>query len=219
MSTNHPFVSAHSSLCLHDRQSPARADVERFIQQRFALAHGALIRDFLPTLVSCGNGKGELMAAAGFQLADAGSLFLEAYLDTPIERCLARLEHGDCRRDQIVEVGNLATRRPGQARVVIAALSAWFNQHHLQWAVLTLTPTLMNSFHRLGLELHRLADARQGRLIHSNSHWGRYYEQHPQVVAVSIPASAAQLRLAVRSARPVPATGHRAMMTGEHSHA
>ncbi len=219
MSINPPMVSCPSHLCLHEQESETRAEVEHFIHDRFAAEHGADVKDFLPTLVSCRSTRGELMAAAGFQLASEAPLFLEAYLDAPIEACLASLGMTGCSRNRIVEVGNLATQRPGQARQLIITLTAWFHRRQLEWAVLTLTPVLINSFRRLGLEVHLLADAQQRRLVHSQSDWGHYYAQHPRVVAVSIPASALHFRQAARARLRRPVTDTRRVSNGDRPHA
>lgn len=218
MSINPPPARHPVSLSLHHRYSATRPRIERFIHQRFAQVHGADVQDFLPTLVSCNGTDGELMAAAGFQLAGEGRLFLETYLDQPIEHTLAVLTGTPPMRDQIVEVGNLATARPGRTRPLVIALAAWFDRRQLQWAVLTLTPTLINSFRRLGLEVHPLAPARQERLCSSRSDWGHYYELQPQVVAVSVPASAELLR---RAAIPqtLPATPDPRPAFGDPRHA
>ncbi len=194
MSINPPRAEQPVTLSLHIEGSPKRRQVERFIHERFTQVHGADVRDFLPTLVSTSNTDGQFMAAAGFKLASEGPLFLEAYLDRPIEDCLTLIQGTSPRREQIVEVGNLATSKPGRTRQLIIALAAWFDRRQLQWAVLTLTPTLINSFRRLGLEVHVLAPALLERLSHSQSDWGQYYSLKPQVVAVSVPASAALLR-------------------------
>ena len=194
MSLNPPRISHPTHLSLHHQDCSARADIETFIRARFQAVHDADIHYFLQTLVSYRNTRGELLAAAGFQLASATSLFLEAYLDAPVEHYLPQVATLTPARSQIVEVGNLATLRPGHARLLIMTLAAWFDRRQLQWAVLTLTPTLINSFRRLGLALHPLAPAQRERLQHSGSDWGHYYDQKPQVVAVSIAASAACLR-------------------------
>ncbi len=219
MSINPPMVSCPSHLSLHEPASETRAEVEHFIHDRFATEHNADVRDFLPTLVSCRGTQGELMAAAGFQLASEGALFLETYLDAPIEACLASLGMPDCSRNRIVEVGNLATLRPGQARQLIITLAAWFHRRQLEWAVLTLTPVLINSFRRLGLKVHLLAEAVQTRLTHSLSDWGLYYEQHPRVVAVSIPASALHLRRTARARPRRPLAVMSEGSTGDRPHA
>lgn len=201
MNTKPPVSRYPTRLHLHKQGSLNRRNIEIFIHDKFSESHGADIHDFLPTLVSCSSPSGDLTAAAGFQLASDGALFLEAYLDKPVEDCLMPLSGGLPTRSQIVEVGNLATSRPGHSRQLIIALALWFDRHQRQWAVLTLTPTLINSFRRLGLRPHVLAPARQELLRTSISNWGHYYDNHPQVVAVSIPESAALLR---QDARPEP---------------
>ncbi|MET3998563.1 thermostable hemolysin [Marinobacterium sp. MBR-109] len=219
MSLNPPRINQPTSLSLHDQACAVRPGIEAFIRERFRVVHAADIHDFLPTLVSCRNARGELVAAAGFQLAAEASLFLETYLDTPIEHCLADRLTVMPTRDRIVEVGNLATLKPGQVRQLIVTLAAWFDRRQLEWAVLTLTPTLINSFRRLGLELHPLAPARHERLSHGSSNWGHYYDQKPMVVAVSIPAGAACLRRQAMT-HPTHATYERpTLTTTENAHA
>lgn len=217
MSINPPLARQPVSLSLHTQLAPQRRRVEQFIHGRFAQVHGADVHDFLPTLVSSTNTEGELTAAAGFKLASESPLFLEAYLDQPVESCLAALGHIQPEREKIVEVGNLATASPGRTRQLIIALAAWFDRRQLEWAVLTLTPTLINSFRRLGLEVHVLAPALLERLSDGLSDWGQYYALQPQVVAVSVPESARLLRQTSVAAVALPAT-QSALHPGVASH-
>ncbi|MBP0047692.1 thermostable hemolysin [Marinobacterium sp. AK62] len=204
-------------LTLHEPDTPLRAAVENFIHRRFLEVHSADVRDFLPTLVSYRNARGQLLAAAGIKRAHQGPLFLEAYLDQPVEVCLSFLSGTPVARDRIVEVGNLATHGAGSTRQLIRALAARFEHEGLEWAVLTLTPTLINSFTRLGLNLHTLTFASPERVAQSASRWGEYYRLNPRVVAVSIPESAARLRQLITGECP---TRHAASATaGERLHA
>lgn len=219
MSLNPPRINQPTRLSLHDQSCSMRSGIEAFIHERFQVVHGADIHDFLPTLVSYRNPRGELMAAAGFQLASEASLFLETYLDQPVEHYLPAPFTVIPARDRIVEVGNLATLRPGHARQLIVALASWFDRRQLQWAVLTLTPTLINSFRRLGLEVHVLAPARHERLSHHRSNWGRYYDQRPQVVAVSISNSSACLRRQAKSPQSLTHHEQPTLLSVESTHA
>jgi hypothetical protein len=192
---NRPSVlsDAFSALALHDGDAPTRPGIERFIQERFAAVHEARVRDFLPTLVSTHTANRELLAAAGFQKASDGTLFLESYLKRPVENCVSTVAGTPVSRRQIVEIGNLATARTGSTRKLIILLAFYFAHLELDWAVLTLTPTLINSFTRLGIELHTLAKAEASKLYHSGSDWGRYYDCKPMVVAANIPLSTEHL--------------------------
>jgi hypothetical protein len=76
-----PVLSLHRALA----QEPLRADFETFIQHRFRKAHNADVRHFMPELFGLNDGAGILCAVAGVRPATSGALFLEHYLDEPIE--------------------------------------------------------------------------------------------------------------------------------------
>ncbi|TCK07589.1 thermostable hemolysin [Marinobacterium mangrovicola] len=194
-----PAQETALTLQLHRLEDLSRVRIQAFIRARFAAIHSAWIDDFLPTLISTQTDSRQIHAAAGFQWANESELFLEAYLDTPIERRLRQLGQHSALRHQIVEFGNLATDRPGAIRQLILVLANYFGRRGMDWAVLTLTPTLINSFTRLGLVLHPLAAARPERLSSlpgkSRSYWGRYYEQNPQVVAINLTLNQPRLQM------------------------
>ena len=97
-----------------------RADLEAYVRTRFAAKHGAAVRTFMPTLIAFRDRQGELRGVAGIRGADESPLYLEQYLDRPIEERLTAslrsspVDRGGVRavrRDEIVEVGNLAGAR------------------------------------------------------------------------------------------------------------
>ncbi|WP_432698200.1 thermostable hemolysin [Marinobacterium sp. YM272] len=193
-----PVPETREKMYLHGPGDLSRARIEAFIRERFAAIHSAWIDDFLPTLISTRNDRSQLLAAAGFQWASDNPLFLETYLDTPVESCLREFSHSPVSRQTIVEFGNLATTTPGEIRKLILVLASYFGQRGMDWAVLTLTPTLINSFTRLGLVLHSLAPARPELLKTSRSYWGRYYDLNPRVVAINVRANKPRLQLLER---------------------
>jgi len=171
-------------LCAHTGE--ARRDVERFIHQSFARSYGADVRHFLPRLLSLHRDDASLLAAFGTRPAAAGRLFLETYLDQPIQRVLSDRLGTAIRRDQVVEVGNLAAQ-PGSTRLMIAALTALLYGEGFRWVVFTGAPQLHNSFLRLGLEPLVLGPADKKRLPAADREgWGSYYDQGPHVFAGDI---------------------------------
>ena len=83
------------------------------IQDRYAAIHGAIPAGDYPAYLTIGVPQAPL-AALGFRHADAGPLFLEAYLDRPIEIVLGERFARPVPRARIVE---LATTPPtGRAR-------------------------------------------------------------------------------------------------------
>jgi hypothetical protein len=167
--------------------SARRAVLEQFIRQRFELQHGARIRHFMPCLFGLENQTGQLLGAVGVRGGNSGSLFLERYLNEPIETAIgARLGHVEPGRGEVVEVGNLAADSPGAARLLIVALTDLLVALGFRWVTFTGTPTLLNSFQRLGLTPIALGEADPTRMGEELADWGNYYANRPLVMAGDI---------------------------------
>jgi len=184
------------------RTAAQRQPVEDFIRQRFAAHYGARIRQFMPCLLGLEADDGSLHGAVGFRGAESGRLFLERYLDHPIERTIARHVGNPVMRDEIVEVGNLAADGVGTARLLIVALTRVLAAEGFRWVSFTGTPSLINSFHRLGLALHSLGAADPARMGAELADWGRYYDTRPQVMVGEVPG--VQPRIFVPNTHPTP---------------
>lgn len=173
-------------LVLRREGDPGRAELEAFIHARFAAAYQADIRHYLPELLGLHDSHGQLIAAAGIRPASHGPLFVEQYLDEPLEAAVSTLAERPVSREQLVEVGNLAALSAGSARVIITAVTWLLAVRDLQWVAFTGAASLVNSFHRLGLLPSVLADADPRRLGAEQASWGNYYAQHPHVYAGNI---------------------------------
>lgn len=162
-----------------------RAEVERFISYVFHQAYGAQIKRFKPCLMSLRDQDHKLVAACGFQSATHELLFLEAYLDRPIEAVLAEHTGYPVKRSEIIEVGNFSVIEPGMARYLIAAINDRLYETSNQWAVFTAVPMLRNAFIKLKMNLEILGIADKNRLpLQEQAEWGSYYAQKPQVMAI-----------------------------------
>jgi hypothetical protein len=175
-------------------QDPQRAAFEAFIQQRFRIAHGADIRHFMPQLFGVSQANGELCAVAGVRLASDEPLFLERYLDHPIEPLISAAAAQPVDRRAIAEVGNLAASDTGSARLSIIAITWLLAMAGLEWVAFTGNIGLVNSFHRLGLKPVTLCAADPQRLGDERHHWGSYYESQPWVHVGNIRAGFIHLR-------------------------
>jgi hypothetical protein len=162
--------------------SPRRAEAESFIGQVFRRHYGARIQHFAPNLLVLEH-HGRLAAAAGWRCAGEETLFLECYLDSPIEDAVARIAGCDVRRARIVEVGNLAAELPGSSVDIICALAAHLDRLGFEWVAFTVTRELVGIFRKLGLPLLALAPADPARLGEEAAAWGSYYDTQPVVVA------------------------------------
>ena len=103
----------------------------------FKRAHDAEITHFMPKLMSVRDMHGKLLAACGLRHADQGELFLETYLDTPIERLLSEHNNANISREAVLEVGNLAVAEPVNVRSLLASISLYLHSTHSEWAVFT----------------------------------------------------------------------------------
>ena len=168
--------------CAH----PARAAFEHFIAARFGRAYGAHVTHFLPHLLGVRDGLARWQAAAGYAAASVQALFLEQYLDGPIELTLAAALGRPVARAGIVEVGNLAAVSAGMARALIPLLARHLHRLGYRWVAFTATRALRNTFHRLGLRPLRLTRADPARLSDGGASWGTYYDHDPVVMAGKI---------------------------------
>lgn len=175
-----------ASLDLLRQGDPGRAEAERFIHERFEQVHHADVHHFLPELVALRDSHGRLTAVTGMRPASQGTLFLERYLDEPLEAPVSRLAGRIVPRSELVEVGNLAALSAGNARLMIIAVTWLLAARGMQWVAFTGAASLVNSFHRLGLEPSVLASADPTRLNGESACWGSYYAQHPRVFAGNI---------------------------------
>lgn len=153
-----------------------------FIRRRFNQTHRAQISHFMPQLFGLQSDDGTLYGAAGCRPAASGVLFLERYLDVPIEQAIFARSGVQVKRHQIVEVGNLAAEGVGTARALIVHLTRLLARQGFRWVTFTGTQELLNSFYRLGLTPQSLGLADPARMGESLAEWGRYYDSQPQVV-------------------------------------
>ena len=188
----HP-VTMPSRIELQDVNDAGRRALEEFIHATFKRAYGANIQHFLPRLMSLKDHRDDLIAAVGFHAAKNNSLFLEQYLDNPIENVISEKLGRHVQRHKIMEVGNLAVATAGGARGLIIALTSYLKGAGFDWVVFTAVPSLVNSFQKMGLEIIPLTEAKKERLINGRDQWGSYYDANPMVVAGDVSRGFAKL--------------------------
>lgn len=191
-----------------DSGSGCRAPAEAFIRERFFARYGADVRHFMPTLLQLETADGTLQSAVGMRGAASGTLFLERYLDRPVEVEIAARFAVRPRRDRIVEVGNLAARGAGHARLLIVSLTELLLADGFEWVVFTGTPEVLNSFRRLDLVPLAIAPADPARMGEELADWGTYYASRPQVMAGDIRGGHARLMAGGSCRRLLPPAVH-----------
>ena len=164
---------------------PARAEVEAFIHAVFKRAYDAEISTLMPRLIALRDNNGVLMAAFGLKKASEGPLFLEQYLDEPIESLISKKLHKPISRDEITKIGNLAVANPRNAGVLIAHVIQHSLDIGIEWCVATAHHSLQNGLIKGGRDVYPLFPADKARLSAEElAKWGSYYKHMPQVVAI-----------------------------------
>ena len=165
--------------------SADRVEVEQFVHGVFAKTYDAHITQFMPELVTLRDENNTLVAAFGMRKAESSVLFLERYLDVPIETLLSHRFNRKITRNQITEIGNLAVANPRNAGILIAHVIQHSLDIGVEWCAATAHHSLQNGLIKGGRDVYALQAADKSRLsCHEQNTWGRYYDNGPQVIAI-----------------------------------
>lgn len=155
--------------------------IKDFVSNQYRRSFAAEAEPRYPVWRGAPSGAGDLGAALGHRCAADAPLFLEAYLDEPIEAAVSRAFSRQTTRDEIVEIGCLAsTSAPALIRLWKDSATDFADRY--TFAVATLTQSLRTMFRRIGLRIIVLAPADPSR-IEGSDRWGSYYEDNPMVCA------------------------------------
>ncbi|WMN61864.1 thermostable hemolysin (plasmid) [Pseudoalteromonas xiamenensis] len=156
-----------------------RAYLEMQIQQGFAAAFDADIHDFYPLLSQLSNGRGECVL--GLRFAEDATLFLESYLDKPIERYLPEFAS----RSEIAELGNLySTHRSATIEHFIVIARALLSQN-IHFLAFTGTLQVRKLMQLLQVPVIELGEA-DAKCVESAKDYGTYYEANPKTCIVDL---------------------------------
>ncbi len=179
------------TLATYERGDPLRTRLEGYVQRAFALKHGAHIRSFMPTLVALQGRDERICGVAGVRSAAAEHLFLERYLTQPIEAALSERVGMQIPREQIVEVGNLASLSCRAAFHLVAMLPNLLLERGHAWIAFTATDAVRSILSQSNAPVIELCTASADKVSDCGDEWGRYYEHDPKVLAGWLPHGAA----------------------------
>lgn len=166
---------------------PRRNELERYVQQAFALKHAAQVRSFMPMLLALQGRAGRVCGVTGYRHAALEDLFLERYLDQPVQHAIAAASGANVQRAQVVEVGNLASLSCRAAVHLVALLPQHLLQQGQRWVVFTATQGVRHILQRFRAPLYELAPARAECVGGLGDDWGSYYRTDPRVMAGYLP--------------------------------
>lgn len=182
-----------SEIALTHRLAPGRTCVEKFIEGVYARDFGSNVTARYPTLLSVRDGNGSVVAAVGLRFAADEPLFLERYLPAPVESVVSETVGVDAGRDEIVEIGSLASAARGASVFLFVTLAAYLRQRKMSYAAATATKSLRRSFAMFGIDVTELGQARAEALPDKGAAWGSYYTRDPKVLVGAIQPAFAQL--------------------------
>lgn len=169
-------------------------DVTDFVRDRFNRHYGARPDINMTRLISLRDETGTLQAAVGIRGAADTSLFLEHYLDAPIETYIGKHTNMSTARGSIIEIGHLAGGGAGKSRLLFIALTALLTRWHYRWIAFTGTQEVRNIFRALQLAPVSIAVADPARLADAGTSWGSYYAHTPEVMIGEINGGHTTLR-------------------------
>ena len=186
-SSNSTLVKAerHFTVRFSKSDSADRIEIERFITDTLHHTYGADIRRFKPYLLTLRDQDNRLIAVCGLHSAATERLFLENFLDQPIEALLSAHTGSIVKRGEIVEIDNFSVVELGMSRHLVTAINDQLYFTAKQWAVLTATPELRDVFVDMGVYPEILADTDLNLLSpEDRPAWGNYFELKPQILAI-----------------------------------
>jgi hypothetical protein len=175
-----------SYISIAGRSGAARRPVERLIEDTYRRSYGSKIFEHYPNLMSVHDADERVLAAVGFRAASEAPLFLEQYLDDPIEAALSAATADEIRRDEIIEIGNLASAGRGASVFLFVALAAYLKELDYRFAAVTATDALRRAFEFFRFDPIYLGTADRAALADNGDAWGDYYARNPPVMAGAI---------------------------------
>lgn len=160
--------------------------VERFARMVYYRRYGAKLNTFCRELLTLWSRNYGVISCVGINTPESGEIFLEQYLDRPVEEEVSRVTVGCVKRDEIVEVGTMAVYEGGLCRLMMAGLVGLLVEQNKRFIVCTAVKTLRNTFNRLSIPYLALAKATPERLKSGVGDWGSYYNASPEVILIDL---------------------------------
>ncbi len=132
------------------------------------------------------EGTDGIESVCGLREAGKETLFLEQYLDRPVETLIGDA-FNEVSRTEIVEIGGFASVSRIAALHLMGLTAVALREEGYRYVVCTANRSIRCCLHKLGIRFEELAVASSNDLSGvGKDEWGRYYETAPLVLAGSI---------------------------------
>ena len=171
----------------------ARSTVEDFIKDSYLRNFGARLSSFQPQLITANNLGLPIHLAFGLSSAANADLFLENYLDQPIESALSRATNTQVQRSEVAELGNLALSNGSHLDQEFLNIAQYCLELGYKYVVCTVTRLLRIAIYKSGVKPIYLGNAKHEDAPKNGTYWGNYYHFSPQIIAGNLHTSLRQL--------------------------
>lgn len=173
----------HTSVRFEEFDTPSGQELEQFVSTCFRGAFEADVHSHLPYFLSAYSDT-TLTATLGFQpVPEDKPIFIEQYLDCPVEQAILIKAHRAVSRHKVVELGSLSSAKKGFSELVFILIAAILYEAGYEWVVFTATKQVQQLINKLGLSTVELCNADPTKLYDKSQSWGHYYESNPKVLA------------------------------------
>ena len=171
-----------SDCAMHSVMSLERAGLEQYIAAKFRAVYGAELSEFLPQLMGL-KCHGRFSAAVGIRHGSHEPLFVEQYLDQPIEQTMLQRLQNRINRNDIAEIGNLVSNWRGASQLLFVLLVGALHKAGFKWVVFTATEEVEHLIEKARFSPITICKADPERLGEERAKWGTYYDTNPHVLA------------------------------------
>jgi len=162
--------------------SPGRHALEAEIRDCYAHHFGARIEAFMPWLLRVTCREDGARGVIGLRPASRERLYLEDYLERPVEEAIAAVAGHPVPRTAVVEIGQLAVESRRVVVPLFRELVPFLLQQGFGWVCFTATGPVRSLLARAGLAGCELASAREACVAARADAWGDYYRHDPRVI-------------------------------------
>ncbi|MFK7864308.1 MAG: thermostable hemolysin [Pseudohongiellaceae bacterium] len=156
-----------------------------FVKAQYKQHFSCDLDEFFPEIF-CLYDQGQLLACCGFRSAANEPLFLEQYLDEPVEHAVSHQVNYKVARGALVELGGFAVANKSVALAFMAQLAPTLYQSNFQYVSCTVTAPVRRCLTKLGIQFYALGQADPQKLKVNSGSWGTYYNLKPSVVVGAI---------------------------------
>lgn len=166
--------------------APDRQLIEDFITLAFEREFGASIEVNYPILIGLCDRAGRIRAGVGMRMASCEKLFLEQYLDMPVEITLGQNLLHQVERNVVVELGSFASTGLNMSLYLLGAAAAYLATRGFEFGLVTATDKMNRLFKMFDFHTQVICRAQKHDLLNQAMNWGTYYSCDPKVIVGSI---------------------------------